>query len=338
MQNQFLKIEHLSKSFGQAQVLNDISVDIPQGSFTCILGPSGSGKTTLLMILAGLESVTHGKISFEGEDITSVPIEKRRIGIVFQHYALFPNLTVKNNILYGLSKKSSEKEKKEKLDHLVALTHLEGLEGRFQHELSGGQQQRVAIARALAINPKFLLLDEPLSALDPTNRANLGRELREIQQKAGITTVMVTHDRNEALAFSDFIVILNHGKIEQADTPSRLYDQPATPFVATFAGGMNLFKSQKINGGRLTGVRYADIEVMKATERVLSEPETFTAELLSREFTGDFVIARFLLNDFETQVTAQVPRTNPVTDTLTVGKLYAVRIPLLRACSWGEAA
>lgn len=338
MQNQFLKIEHLSKSFGQAQVLNDISVDIPQGSFTCILGPSGSGKTTLLMILAGLESVTHGKISFEGEDITSVPIEKRRIGIVFQHYALFPSLTVKDNILYGFSKKSSEKEKKEKLDHLVALTHLEGREGRFPHELSGGQQQRVAIARALAINPKFLLLDEPLSALDPTNRANLGRELREIQQKAGITTVMVTHDRNEALALSDFIVILNHGKIEQADTPSRLYDQPATPFVATFAGGMNLFKSQKIKGGRLTGVRYADIEVMKATERVLSEPETFTAELLSREFTGDFVIARFLLNDFETQVTAQVPRTNPVADTLTVGKLYAVRIPLARACSWGEVA
>ena len=320
MQNQFLKIEHLSKSFGKAQVLNDISVDIPQGSFTCILGPSGSGKTTLLMILAGLQSPTDGKISFQGEDITSVPIEKRGIGIVFQHYALFPNLTVKDNILYGFSKKSSEKE------------------NNYPSQLSGGQQQRVAIARALAINPKFLLLDEPLSALDPTNRANLGRELREIQQKAGITTVMVTHDRNEALALSDFIVILNHGKIEQADTPTALYDQPSSAFVATFAGGMNLFKSQKINGGRLTGVRYADIEVMKATERTLSDTETYTAELLSREFTGDFVIARFLLNDFETQVTAQVPRTNPVADTLTVGKLYAVRIPLARACSWGEVA
>ena len=338
MKDPFLKIEHLSKSFSETKVLNDISVNIPEGAFTCILGPSGSGKTTLLMILAGLESATEGKISFRGEDITELAIEKRRIGIVFQHYALFPNLTVENNILYGLSRKVSAKEKKEKLERLVTLTHLEALEKRFPQELSGGQQQRVAIARALAIEPKFLLLDEPLSALDPTNRANLGRELRDIQQKAGITTVMVTHDRNEALALSDFIVILNHGEIEQADTPSRLYDQPATPFVATFVGGMNLFQSEKINDGQLTGVRYADIEVMQATEKALSQEETFTAELLSQEFTGDFIIARFLLNDFETEVTAQIPRTNPVADSLTVGKLYAVRIPSARSCSWGESA
>lgn len=332
--SQSLVIKDICKTYGTNQALNDIHVTIPEGSFTCILGPSGSGKTTLLMILAGLEPPSSGEIFYNGENLTEIPLEKRRVGIVFQHYALFPNLNVKDNILYGVSGDLSVNEKKQKLQYLLELTHLEGLENRFPSELSGGQQQRVAIARALAIEPRFLLLDEPLSALDPTNRIRLGREIRDIQRKAGITAIMVTHDQSEALALSDFIVILKEGKIEQADTPRAIYDTPASAFVATFAGGMNLIEIEKINNGHLTGIRFAEVQVMRATEASLSVDHTFTAELQSMEFSGDFVNAHFLLNDFKTNITAQIPRTNPVADELSIGSLYAVRLPKERWCTW----
>ena len=285
MDNQLL-IENLSKSFGSTHVLSEINLSIPLGAFTSILGPSGSGKTTLLMVLAGIEKATKGRIIFGDEDITNIALPNRKAGIVFQHYALFPNLTVRDNILYGVSSKVDETVKEEKLTHLLSLTHLEELQNRYPHELSGGQKQRVAIARALAINPRFLLLDEPLSALDAQNRLTIGRELREIQQKAGITTVMVTHDRNEALSLSDFIVIIHNGKVEQAGTPQAIFDHPASPFVATFAGGMNLIEIPAINEGKLTGIRFADVAVTRATEASLSTPYSFTAELLGKEFAG----------------------------------------------------
>ena len=334
--NDSLEIRHVYKTFGQTEVLKDIDVTINDGSFTCILGPSGSGKTTLLMILAGLERATQGEIFYHGENLTDLALEKRRVGIVFQHYALFPNLTVKENILFGVNRQLSEKEKDEKLTRLLDLTHLNGLENRYPAELSGGQQQRVAIARALAINPRFLLLDEPLSALDPANRSRIGRELREIQKKAGITCIMVTHDRTEALALSDYLIVLNHGRIEQADTPADIYDRPASAFVATFAGGMNLIEIPAINEGQLTGIRFADVAVTRATEASLSAPYSFTAELLGKEFAGDFVSAHFLLNDFKTHLTALVPRTNPVADELTLGALYAVSLPRKRWCVWSQ--
>lgn len=334
--NDSLEIRHVYKTFGQTEVLKDIDVTINDGSFTCILGPSGSGKTTLLMILAGLERATQGEIFYHGENLTDLALEKRRVGIVFQHYALFPNLTVKENILFGVSPQLSSKEKDEKLTRLLDLTHLDGLENRYPAELSGGQQQRVAIARALAINPRFLLLDEPLSALDPANRSRIGRELREIQKKAGITCIMVTHDRTEALALSDYLIVLNHGRIEQAGTPGEIYDRPASAFVATFAGGMNLIEIPAINEGRLTGIRFADIGVAHATEATLTIPYSFTAELLGKEFAGDFVSAHFLLNDFKTHLTALVPRTNPVADELTTGALYAVSLPRKRWCVWSK--
>ena len=334
--NDSLEIRHVYKTFGQTEVLKDIDVTINDGSFTCILGPSGSGKTTLLMILAGLERATQGEIFYHGENLTDLALEKRRVGIVFQHYALFPNLTVKENILFGVSRQLSAKEKDEKLTHLLDLTHLNDLENRYPAELSGGQQQRVAIARALAINPRFLLLDEPLSALDPANRSRIGRELREIQKKAGITCIMVTHDRTEALALSDYLIVLNHGRIEQAGTPADIYDQPANAFVATFAGGMNLIEIPAINEGQLTGIRFADVAVTRATEASLSAPYSFTAELLGKEFAGDFVASHFLLNDFKTHLTALVPRTNPVADELTLGALYAVSLPRKRWCVWSQ--
>ena len=331
-----LKIEHLSKRFADTTVLTDINVAIPQGSFTCILGPSGSGKTTLLMLLAGIEKASEGKIFFGEEDITDVALEKRKAGIVFQNYALFPNLTVKENILYGLPADADSAVREETLQKLTLLTNLQGLENRFPNELSGGQQQRVAIARALAVNPRFLLLDEPLSALDANNRTQIGLQLRQIQRKANITTIMVTHDQAEAMSLSDFIVIIKDGKIEQAGSPKEIFDHPATPFAAAFAGGMNLLKTPRVNDGKLTGIRHTDVEVREATEGALHKDHTFVAELQSMEFSGSFVVGHFLMNDFKTQLTAVIPRTNPIADELTIGSLYALRLPIERWHTWRD--
>lgn len=214
-----LKINELTKRYDRTTAVAPCSLCLPQGGFTSILGPSGCGKTTMLMMIAGVVEPSGGQVWLDGEDITHVPLEKRGIGIVFQHYALFPNLTVKENVLYGLHGKASSSEMAARFNELAALTHLDGFADRYPDELSGGQQQRTAIARALAPNPKLLLLDEPLSALDAWTRSSIGEELREIQQKSGVTTLMVTHDRTEALALSDFIVVMNNGKIEQAGAP-----------------------------------------------------------------------------------------------------------------------
>ena len=334
--DQSLKIEHLSKHFAETTVLSDLNVEIPQGSFTCVLGPSGSGKTTLLMLLAGIEKVSKGRIFFGDEDITDIALEKRKAGIVFQNYALFPNLTVKENILYGLPSNTDSEKRQETLQRLTHLTNLQGLENRFPYELSGGQQQRVAIARALAVNPRFLLLDEPLSALDANNRTQIGLQLRQIQRKANITTIMVTHDQAEAMSLSDFIVIIKDGKIEQAGSPKEIFDHPATPFAAAFAGGMNLLKTPRVNDGKLTGIRHTDVEVREATEGALHKDHTFVAELQSMEFSGSFVVGHFLMNDFKTQLTAVIPRTNPIADELTIGSLYALRLPIERWHTWRD--
>lgn len=334
--DQSLKIEHLSKHFAETTVLSDLNVEIPQGSFTCVLGPSGSGKTTLLMLLAGIEKVSKGRIFFGDEDITDIALEKRKAGIVFQNYALFPNLTVKENILYGLPSNTDSEKRQETLQRLTHLTNLQGLENRFPNELSGGQQQRVAIARALAVNPRFLLLDEPLSALDANNRTQIGLQLRQIQRKANITTIMVTHDQAEAMSLSDFIVIIKDGKIEQAGSPKEIFDHPATPFAAAFAGGMNLLKTPRVNDGKLTGIRHTDVEVREATEGALHKEHTFVAELQSMEFSGSFVVGHFLMNDFKTQLTAVIPRTNPIADELTIGSLYALRLPIERWHTWRD--
>ena len=334
--DQSLKIEHLSKHFAEITVLSDLNVEIPQGSFTCVLGPSGSGKTTLLMLLAGIEKVSKGRIFFGDEDITDIALEKRKAGIVFQNYALFPNLTVKENILYGLPSNTDSEKRQETLQRLTHLTNLQGLANRFPNELSGGQQQRVAIARALAVNPRFLLLDEPLSALDANNRTQIGLQLRQIQRKANITTIMVTHDQAEAMSLSDFIVIIKDGKIEQAGSPKEIFDHPATPFAAAFAGGMNLLKTPRVNDGKLTGIRHTDVEVREATEGALHKDHTFVAELKSMEFSGSFVVGHFLMNDFKTQLTAVIPRTNPIADELTIGSLYALRLPIERWHTWRD--
>lgn len=331
-----LKINELTKRYDRTTAVAPCSLCLPQGGFTSILGPSGCGKTTMLMMIAGVVEPSGGQVWLDGEDITHVPLEKRGIGIVFQHYALFPNLTVQENVLYGLHGKASSSEMAARFNELAALTHLDGFANRYPDELSGGQQQRTAIARALAPNPKLLLLDEPLSALDAWTRSSIGEELREIQQKSGVTTLMVTHDRTEALALSDFIVVMNNGKIEQAGAPQTIYDSPESEFVATFVGGMNIVRLPAVNNGEPTGIRWGDVQVLLPTEASLAKPYTYVGQLEKCAFMGDNVRVELLLNDFKTRITADVSRFQPIARELTLKALYAVRLPLPGWRQWSE--
>lgn len=332
-----LKLKNLSKVYPGGAGLKKADVEIPAGRFTSILGPSGCGKTTTLMVIAGIEPPDTGAVWLGDTDITTVPLEKRGVGIVFQSYALFPNLTVRDNIGYGLVGKVSADAMKARIAEMVKLAHLEGLEDRYPQELSGGQQQRVAIARALAPKPALLLLDEPLSALDAWTRTAIGEELRAIQQKSGVTTVMVTHDRHEALALSDFILVMNQGEVEQAGTPEAVYDTPASDFVATFVGGMNIVRRPEINGGCPTGIRYGDVKVASATEAALSDPYTFVGQVKKTAFMGDTVRVELLLNDYATVITADVNRSEAVTPELTEKTLLAVTLPEAAWRTWGAA-
>ena len=217
--------------------LDRVSFEIRDGEFVCILGPSGCGKSTLLRSLAGLEAIDEGSIEIGGRDVTCAPPSERNFGIVFQSYALFPNLNVEENIAYGLWNKGlSKDEVTERVAGIIETTGLGCHSKKYPQQLSGGQQQRVAICRALVLNPEFLLLDEPLSALDAKVRLKLRKEIRQIQQRFAITTIMVTHDQEEALSMADRIIVMNEGRIEQMDTPQALYDAPGHGFVADFVG------------------------------------------------------------------------------------------------------
>lgn len=246
----YLKIDQLSKHFGSFTALNNISLEVNEGEFVCFLGPSGCGKTTLLRAIAGLEIQEQGRVVQADRDISALPPQHRDFGIVFQSYALFPNLSVADNISYGLvNRKMSRKDREQRVKELLHQVDLPGIEQKFPTQLSGGQQQRVALARALATEPGLLLLDEPLSALDARVRLHLRQEIRELQQKLGITTIMVTHDQDEALTMADRIVVMDHGTIAQVGTPQEIYNRPATAFVARFIGSMNLMPSQAVDNG-----------------------------------------------------------------------------------------
>ena len=235
-----LKIENITKKFGNHTTLNGIDLEINKGEFICILGPSGCGKSTLLRILAGLENVESGCVYINGKDVTTTPPAKRNFGIVFQSYALFPNLTVSQNVAYGLSgRKYSRKEIKAKVEEAINTVNLTEHANKHPQQLSGGQQQRVALARAIVLDPEFLLLDEPLSALDAKVRVKLRREIKKLQKRLGITTIMVTHDQDEALSMADRIVVMNDAVIEQVGTPEEVYETPKTSFVADFIGTVN---------------------------------------------------------------------------------------------------
>ncbi len=236
----YLQLTGIRKSFGMFNALDRIDLSIRQGEFVCFLGPSGCGKTTLLRIIAGLETQTTGRILQAGRDISALPPAGRDYGIMFQSYALFPNLTVAQNVGYGLAnRKQSKSQIALRVEDLLKLVGLPGSGGKYPTQMSGGQQQRIALARALATSPGLLLLDEPLSALDAIVRVHLRNEIRSLQRKLGVTTVMVTHDQEEALSVADRIVVMNHGVIEQVGTPLEVYREPASPFVADFIGKVN---------------------------------------------------------------------------------------------------
>ncbi len=237
----FLRLAGIHKLFGSFAALKDVTLDVQPREFVCFLGPSGCGKTTLLRVVAGLEAHSAGHIEMAGRDISTLPPAQRDYGIVFQSYALFPNLNVTDNVAYGLvNRKLPRAQIKARVGELLALVGLPGSETKFPAQLSGGQQQRIALARALATSPKLLLLDEPLSALDAIVRVHLRQEIRALQRQLGVTTIMVTHDQEEALAVADRIVVMNQGVIEQVGTPLEVYRHPASAFVADFVGRINV--------------------------------------------------------------------------------------------------
>ena len=245
---QYLSVKNINKYFGNFQALNNVSFDVKEGEFVCILGPSGCGKTTLLRVIAGLESQSEGLINQNNKDISLLPPDQRDFGIVFQSYALFPNLSVKNNISFGLKTRKQNKETIDKrVDELLELVGLSDHINKFSAQLSGGEQQRVALARALAPSPGLLLLDEPLSALDAKVRQHLRLEIKNLQRQLGVTTIMVTHDQEEALTMADRIILMNNGIIEQEGSPQDLYSKPKTAFSANFIGTTNLFKAKRIS-------------------------------------------------------------------------------------------
>jgi putative spermidine/putrescine transport system ATP-binding protein len=244
----FLEISNIQKRFGSQTAVHDFSISIEKGEFITFLGPSGCGKTTILRMLAGFETPSVGSIVFDGKDVTHVPTNKRNVGMVFQSYALFPNMTVAGNIGFGLKVANASKDEVDvRVKEMLKLIKLDALADRYPWQMSGGQQQRVALARALANKPKVLLLDEPLSALDAKIRISLREEIRELQRELNITTVFVTHDQEEALSISDRIVVLNEGRVEQTGTPSSIYNFPRTRFVASFIGTLNQLSGEVVD-------------------------------------------------------------------------------------------
>ena len=257
----YLQLQGVRKDFGSFSALKGIDLDIAQGEFVCFLGPSGCGKTTLLRIIAGLEVQTAGRLCLAGRDISTLPPAERDYGIVFQSYALFPNLSVADNVAYGLvNRKVPKAQARARVAELLAMVGLPGSEAKFPAQLSGGQQQRIALARALATSPGLLLLDEPLSALDAIVRVKLRSEIRSLQRQLGVTTIMVTHDQEEAFAVADRIVVMNQGSIEQVGSAMQVYRDPATLFVADFVGRINALPATAHEGGLRVGAQVLHCE------------------------------------------------------------------------------
>ena len=232
-----IEARNVTKRFGEFTALDDVSVDVATGSLTALLGPSGSGKSTLLRVIAGLERPDAGSVLLDGDDVTRRPPQKRGVGFVFQHYAAFKHMTVRDNIAFGLKVRRRQRpEVRARVDELLALVHLEGFAGRYPSQLSGGQRQRMALARALAVEPRVLLLDEPFGALDANVRAELRAWLRRLHDEVHVTTIFVTHDQEEAMDVAEQVVVLNHARVEQIGSPREVYEQPASEFVMRFVG------------------------------------------------------------------------------------------------------
>jgi len=305
----YLELLNLHRDFGTVKALNGIDIALGEGEFLSLLGPSGCGKTTALRLVAGFDRPDQGSIVVDGKDVTHVAPNKRDMGMVFQAYSLFPNMTARQNVDFGLRIRGRDKaDRQKRVGDLLELVGLGHAVDRYPHQLSGGMQQRVALARALAIEPRVLLLDEPLSALDAKVRVQLREEIRRIQLELGITTLYVTHDQEEALAISDHVAVMYGGVIEQMGTPAEMYTAPATPFVAEFIGTMNRLEATVLDGsagdvehagmrlrveaarGRRSGervlvlIRPESLELEAATNG--SAPNSFTGEVLTQTFLG----------------------------------------------------
>ena len=303
----FLRIDNLTKHFGEFVAVQELSLGINDGEFICFLGPSGCGKTTLLRAIAGLDPQSSGSITQAGKDISNLPPSQRDFGIVFQSYALFPNLTVFQNVAYGLeNQKIPKPEIRTQVNDLLELVGMPEQTGKYPAQLSGGQQQRVALARALATSPGLLLLDEPLSALDARVRATLRHEIRSLHERLGVTTILVTHDQEEALSMADRIVVMNEGRIEQVGTPEEIYSAPTSCVDECFSGVMKLLHGEVTNSGKmLIGENVIEGETVNISEcskvRVTGRPEdiicsaedkiaanSFSVKVESVEFLGSF--------------------------------------------------
>ncbi len=277
----YIKFENLYKSFGQNEVLKNINLEIEQGQLVTLLGPSGCGKSTLLRCLAGLETVTSGKVYLDGKDVTDVSPKDRGIGMVFQQYSLFPNMTALQNVMFGLKMKKMDTREAEKKS--IEMLNIVGLGDKLKHypsQLSGGQQQRAALARAIVTEPKVLLLDEPLSAIDALLRHSLQVEIRRIQRELGITAIFVTHDQEEAMVMSDMIHLMYQGEIEQSAKPIDLYTKPRTQFVASFIGHYNLLSAEdmkKVSGEQIESESIAfRPEIIEISSQPIERSDAFT--------------------------------------------------------------
>ena len=344
----YLELQRLERRFGSVTALDGIEVELGEGEFLSLLGPSGCGKTTALRLVAGFDRPDGGRIVVDGRDVTGISPSKRDMGMVFQAYSLFPNMTAAQNVEFGLKiRREDGVKRRRRVSELLELVGLGHAVDRYPHQLSGGMQQRVALARALAIEPRVLLLDEPLSALDAKVRVQLREEIRRIQLELGITTLYVTHDQEEALAISDHVAVMYRGRIEQMGTPAEMYGAPATPFVAEFIGTMNRLESEVVDAGSGT-VTHGGIRLDLAAARgrrvgehvlVLVRPEILQLEAAvdgaaagSNVLSGTVLSQTFLGS--VTRVKVTTPETTLISDmsagraeALPVGARVTARVP-----------
>jgi putative spermidine/putrescine transport system ATP-binding protein len=339
--NAYLELHELHKRFGEFTAIHEIDISLEGGEFLSLLGPSGCGKTTALRIVAGFERPTSGQVFVAGKDVTHVPPNRRDMGMVFQAYSLFPNMNAADNVEFGLRVRGRPaKERRQKVAELIELVGLSEAAKRYPHQLSGGMQQRVALARALAIEPRVLLLDEPLSALDALVRVQLREEIRRLQTQLGITTLYVTHDQEEALSISDRVAVLSHGRIEQIGVPAEIYNEPQTPFVAEFIGTMNRLESTVTGDGEVdfegTRLRVDSARGRQNGERVLVlvRPETLVlepstnggglgGEVVAHIFLGS--TTRLKVDSAGHELSADVPSTRAIS--LPVGSRVSATFP-----------
>jgi putative spermidine/putrescine transport system ATP-binding protein len=319
----YLRLDRLTKRYGDTLAADSVSLDITQGELIVLLGPSGCGKTTTLRMIAGFVEASAGGIVLEGESIGDLPAHRRDMGMVFQNYALFPHLTVARNVAFGLEmRRMGRTERDIRVGEMLRLVKLERFADRLPRQLSGGQQQRVAIARAVAIHPKVLLLDEPLSNLDAELRQDVAREIRLLQQDRGLTTIMVTHDQQEAMTMADRLVVMRDGRVQQVGRQEDLYERPLTPFVARFIGNSNLVSGEMMDGGRFRTAGGADIRLAgvfagRGVATIALRPERIVlaadggdarvrGEVLLSSYMGA-VVEHVVALDAQTQVVARAP-------------------------------